>query len=241
MKLKSPSELAMSSSNSLGAAGPVSSERNDIQNGDNSHNININLVRPSLSSSNPEQELQLSSRELPPPPIIPINITPATPYGTTPTPTPLSTPNASASPSALTSTPNGTTPTPNAIVNGAEKEKDKQETGDKRLRPAASHAQAHDRGDASKSKKMQQILKSRVHKRGVRISMTSKKIGNGVVRNSSTFEEGVLVDFDKPAGGIRIAPERPCMHPGMYDLRLFSTAVGKCCLLSLQSGKMCSP
>lgn len=43
---------------------------------------------------------------------------------------------------------------------------------------------SHDR-DASKSKKVQQMLKDRVHKSRAGITTISKKIGNGVVRNGS--------------------------------------------------------
>lgn len=42
-----------------------------------------------------------------------------------------------------------------------------------------------DRGDTSKSKKMQQALKNRVNKGQARISTISKRIGSGVVRNGT--------------------------------------------------------
>ncbi|KAJ3764211.1 hypothetical protein EV360DRAFT_31862 [Lentinula raphanica] len=100
-----------------------------------------------------------NSTELQPP--IPIMISPATPDGTS-------------SPAA-----NGTNPL------DTEKEKKKEfeadDGTDKRLRLSA---QTHDR-DASKSKKMQQKLKSQVHKGSARISTISKKIGHGVVKNGN--------------------------------------------------------
>ncbi len=49
---------------------------------------------------------------------------------------------------------------------------------------ATKRSDDHER-DASKSKKVQKMLKNRVHKSGARISNISKKIGSGVVRNGS--------------------------------------------------------
>lgn len=49
--------------------------------------------------------------------------------------------------------------------------------------------------DASKSKKVQQMLKNRVHKSQVRITTISKKIGNGVVRNGSLRRANSTPDF----------------------------------------------
>ncbi|KAK0200307.1 hypothetical protein DFS33DRAFT_1360453 [Desarmillaria ectypa] len=52
----------------------------------------------------------------------------------------------------------------------------------------------HER-DASKSKKVQKMLKNRVHKSGARISNISKKIGSGVVRNGSLLRSNSAPDF----------------------------------------------
>ncbi|KAJ6558200.1 hypothetical protein B0H19DRAFT_1028834 [Mycena capillaripes] len=52
-----------------------------------------------------------------------------------------------------------------------------------------------DRGDTSKSKKMQQALKNRVNKGQARISTISKRIGSGVVRNGTLRRSNSTPDF----------------------------------------------
>ncbi|KAG7440123.1 uncharacterized protein BT62DRAFT_989346 [Guyanagaster necrorhizus] len=59
---------------------------------------------------------------------------------------------------------------------------------------AAKRNDDHER-DASKSKKVQKMLKNRVHKSGARISHISKKIGSGVVRNGSLLRSNSTPDF----------------------------------------------
>ncbi|KAK0452995.1 uncharacterized protein EV420DRAFT_634491 [Desarmillaria tabescens] len=59
---------------------------------------------------------------------------------------------------------------------------------------AAKRSEDHER-DASKSKKVQKMLKNRVHKSGARISNISKKIGSGVVRNGSLLRSNSAPDF----------------------------------------------
>ncbi|KAJ3970420.1 hypothetical protein EV361DRAFT_283689 [Lentinula raphanica] len=158
MKLRAPSELALSTSASNSQAGHEVKVIHDAAAEQNQDNFQ---PRPSLSNSN--------STELQPP--IPIMISPATPDGTS-------------SPAA-----NGTNPL------DAEKEKKKEfeadDGTDKRLRLSA---QTHDR-DASKSKKMQQKLKSQVHKGSARISTISKKIGHGVVKNGNLRRSISTPDF----------------------------------------------
>ncbi|PBK98454.1 hypothetical protein ARMGADRAFT_960093 [Armillaria gallica] len=59
---------------------------------------------------------------------------------------------------------------------------------------ATKRSDDHER-DASKSKKVQKMLKNRVHKSGARISNISKKIGSGVVRNGSLLRSNSAPDF----------------------------------------------
>lgn len=147
MKLRTPSELALSISASNSQAGHEVKAIHDAaaeqSQGQSPH-------RPSLSNT--------SSTELQPP--IPIMISPATPDGT-------------GSPA------NGQNPLD--VKKEKRKEIESDNVSDKHLRISAH---THDR-DASKSKKMQQKLKSQVHKGSARISTISKKIGQGVVKNGS--------------------------------------------------------
>ncbi|KAG6827014.1 hypothetical protein H0H92_013580 [Tricholoma furcatifolium] len=64
----------------------------------------------------------------------------------------------------------------------------------KRLSLSTKRSSSIDR-DASKSKKMQQMLKNRVHQGRARVSTISKKIGNGVVRTGSLKRPNSTPDF----------------------------------------------
>ncbi|KAJ3862457.1 hypothetical protein EV359DRAFT_45138 [Lentinula novae-zelandiae] len=109
-----------------------------------------------------------SSTELQPP--IPIMISPATPDG-------------AGSPAKGQN--------PLDVKKEKRKEIESDNVSDKHLRISAH---THDR-DASKSKKMQQKLKSQVHKGSARISTISKKIGQGVVKNGSLRRSNSTPDF----------------------------------------------
>ncbi|KAJ3899328.1 hypothetical protein F5879DRAFT_1061659 [Lentinula edodes] len=157
MKLRTPSELALSISASNSQAGH---EVKAIHDAAVEQSQDQSLHRPSLSNT--------SSTELQPP--IPIMISPATPDGT-------------GSPA------NGQNPLD--VKKEKRKEVESDNVSDKHLRISAH---THDR-DASKSKKMQQKLKSQVHKGSARISTISKKIGQGVVKNGSLRRSNSTPDF----------------------------------------------
>ncbi|KAJ4490631.1 hypothetical protein J3R30DRAFT_3277139 [Lentinula aciculospora] len=82
-------------------------------------------------------------------------------------------------------------PIPITISPATPDEIEPDSASDQRLRVSAH---THDR-DASKSKKMQQKLKSQVHKGSARISTISKKIGHGVVKNGSLRRSSSTPDF----------------------------------------------
>ncbi|KAJ3986517.1 hypothetical protein F5890DRAFT_984310 [Lentinula detonsa] len=89
-------------------------------------------------------------------------------------------------------TPDGTANVTSLVM---DKEKKKEvETDNVSERRLRVSAHTHDR-DASKSKKMQQKLKSQVHKGSARISTISKKIGHGVVKNGSLRRSSSTPDF----------------------------------------------
>ncbi|KAF5364728.1 hypothetical protein D9757_012498 [Collybiopsis confluens] len=191
MRLRAPSELALSTTS------PSNSQHGDDEEEEGRQSLElaaalaavppsmglgpIGLENGTATLARVGQSLStLDSAELQPP--IPIMILPATPDGT--------------------GSANG-----NGGL-GFDAVEEKTEYVEKRENPMGSvdflpdnslHVQtqaavSHDR-DASKSKKMQQKLKSRVQKGGVRISSISKKIGHGVVRNGSLRKFSSTPDF----------------------------------------------
>ncbi|KAF9025079.1 hypothetical protein BDZ89DRAFT_1068592 [Hymenopellis radicata] len=87
------------------------------------------------------------------------------------------------------------TPDEQASVEERQKGRDSKDSERDRERTLKRQPQDTPDRDASTSKKVQQMLKSQVHKSGARISTISKKIGNGVVRNGSLKRSNSTPDF----------------------------------------------
>ncbi|KAJ7854317.1 hypothetical protein B0H14DRAFT_2756738 [Mycena olivaceomarginata] len=142
-----------------------------------SHDKGPSEPSPSHVQQQPASAVPLDDEHEPltlPIPIIPITISPATPDEVT----------------------RNLSTTDHKLTENIVEEKEKPNgTGNGSVDGSRGRSLSIDRGDTSKSKKMQQMLKNRVNKGQARISTISKRIGSGVVRNGTLRRSNSTPDF----------------------------------------------